>query len=82
MTLRRQSFVAFLLLTAVVSLFFSPLLQTHGGSARHPLRANAASLAAFTYSLSIATSSFSSTVPGQRALHSEGLIELHCARLC
>jgi hypothetical protein len=81
MTLRRQSFIAFLLLTAVVSLFFSPLLQTQS-SARHPLRANAASLAGFAYFPNIATSSFSSTVPGLRALHSEGFIELHCARLC
>jgi hypothetical protein len=83
MTLHRQSFIAFLLLTAVVSLFFSPLLQAHGGSARHHLvRTNAAVTSAFTYSPSIATSSFSSTAPEQRALRAEGLIELHCTRLC
>lgn len=82
MTLHRQSFIAFVLLTAVVSLFFSPLLQAHGGSARHHLRAQSAVTAAFTYSPSLATSSFSSAAPEQRALRAEGLIELHCARLC
>jgi len=82
MTLRRQGFVAFLLLTAVVSVFFSPLLPLHG-TVRHHARANVAvvlSLAGFAY---LATSSSSApTAPEKRVLFPQGLYELHCARLC
>jgi hypothetical protein len=82
MTLRRQGFIAFLVLTAVVSVFFSPLLPLHG-TVRHHARANIAvalSLASFTYTS--ASSSFAPTVPEKRVLFPQGLYELHCARLC
>jgi hypothetical protein len=82
MTLHRQSFIAFVLLTAVVSVFFSPLLPAHNPLTRQSLRASVAAAASSLYLPSFATSSFSSTAPEQHSLRPEGLIELHCSRLC
>lgn len=82
MTLHRQVFISFLLLTAVLYVFFSPLLPAQGVAGRHHAGSPAmvaASVAAVTFN---ATSSFSSTAPGKHALHPERLFELHCARLC
>lgn len=82
MTLRRQGFVTFLVLTAVVSVFFSPFLPLHG-TVRNHARANVAgplSPAAFPYAAT--ASSFASSAPEKRVLFPQGLYELHCARLC
>jgi hypothetical protein len=82
MTLHRQVFIAFLLLTAVLYVFFSPLLPAHGVAGRHhsgsPIVV-AASAAAVIFT---ATSSFSSTAPEKQALPPERLFELNCSRLC
>lgn len=83
MTLGRQGFIAFLLLTAVVYVFFAPLLPLHGVSSRHHVpAASSASISFAGFSLYATSSFFSSTVPDKRALHPQGLIELHCTRLC
>ena len=83
MTLHRQIFVAFLLLMAVLYVFFSPLLPAQGIAARHHHIANHSIVAATAAAVAFtATSSFSSTAPEKHALHPERLFELHCARLC
>ena len=82
MTLHRQVFIAFLLLTAVLYVFFSPLLPAQGVTGRHHTGITAmaaASVAAVTFT---ATSSYSPTAPEKPALHPERLYELHCSRLC
>ena len=83
MTLRRHSFIAFLLVAAVVSLFFSPLLPTPGLSSRQHHRttiALAASVAALQFSA--ASSFITPTAPLVQPTRSEDLIEWNCARLC
>jgi hypothetical protein len=83
MSLHRQVFITFLLLTAVLYVFFSPILPAqvvagrHHHTPSHVMAAASVAAAAFT-----ATSSFSSTVPEKHALPPERLFELHCARLC
>ena len=82
MTLHRQVFIAFLLLTTVLYVFFSPLLPAQGVAGRHHTGSPAmlaASLAAVTFT---ATSFLSPTAPEKHALHPERLYELHCSRLC
>jgi len=82
MSVRRQGFIAFLLLMAVVAVFISPLLPLHG-AVRHHARANALVALALTSFAHFATSSsFAPTVPEKRVLFPQGLYELHCARLC
>jgi hypothetical protein len=83
MKLSRQGFIAVLLLTAVGYAFFAPLLPMHGVAARHHFSATSiAALSFASLSLHATSSFFSSTVPDKRALHPQGLIELHCTRLC
>ena len=83
MILSRQSVVAFLLMAAVVCLFFAPLLPAHGATARHHSRTIfglalwAMALAAAAWSL--LRSSLTRKACLQRA---ENLLELHCTRLC
>jgi hypothetical protein len=82
MKLYRQGFIAVLLLTAVGYAFFAPLLPMHV-VARHHLGAVCAIPVSFAgVSFNATPSFFSSTVPEQPALHPQGLIELHCTRLC
>jgi hypothetical protein len=84
MTLRRHDAIAFLLLTAVVCVYFSPLIPFHAGPRHHQLRDHVVAAAiSFTGFLFAATfQSFTPSAPEQRALFPQGLYELHCARLC
>ncbi len=79
----RHSFVAFIVIAAVVSVFFSPLVPDCGVVGRHHARANLA-LAASPAMLPAGTdfSFFSSITPKARAIRAEILIALNCVRLC
>ena len=85
MTMRRHYFVAFLLIAAVVSVFFSPLVPVHGTAGRHPHSrtnlATAPAVAAFSFAVASAFPSPPSSTEA-RASRSENLIALHCAWLC
>jgi len=79
----RHSFIAFIVLAAVVSVFFSPLLPATGSPGRHHIRANFAVMHLPANSHSILASFVSSSAtPLARAIHSEILLALNCARLC
>ncbi len=83
MSLRRPSFVAFILVAAVVSLAFSPLLTQAGIGSRHHPRTSFALTASLTIFQPIsAFFSLSSTPPEAHATRSQNLIELNCVRLC
>jgi len=83
MIFRRHSFVAFIVIAAVVSVFFSPLLPATFSAGRHHVRANLAAASLPANGHSIVASFFSSSItPQARAMHSELLIALNCARLC
>jgi len=83
MILGRHSLVVLVLIAAVLSLFFSPLVPTHGTSPRHHPRAGFPVIAGLTgASPSAASPVVAFAVPQARASHSELLLELHCARLC
>ena len=83
MIFRRHSFVAFIVLAAVVSVFFSPVLPAALSPGRHHVRASfaVATLPATVHSVVASFFSYSVT-PQARAMHSELLIALNCARLC
>jgi len=83
MILSRQSFVAFLLMAAVVCLFFAPLLPTHGATARHHSR-TIFGLAVWTMALAAAACALSrfSLTAHASVLPAENLLVLHCTRLC
>lgn len=83
MIFRRHSFVAVIVIAAVVSVFFSPLMPVGGAVTRHHARANLALtvLPLHLHSRSF-PASFSTAVPGARAIHAEMLLALNCARLC
>jgi len=79
----RPSFVAFLVLAAVVSVFFSPLMPATGLVGRHHARMNfAAAILPASVSAVLASHLVASATPQARAIHSEILIALNCARLC
>ena len=83
MTLHRQSFIAFLLVAAVVSLFFSPLLPAHNTAGRQHSRTVLPIAALLVDFFPAATSHLSSSVAIEvRALRSISVLELHCTRLC
>jgi len=83
MILRRHSFVAFIVIAAVVSVFFSPILPATLSASRHHVRTNLALATSPAMARSVVASFFSSLVtPQARAMHSELLIALNCARLC
>jgi hypothetical protein len=83
MIFRRHTLVAVIVLAAVVSVFFSPLMPVGGIVTRHHARANLAIVAlALHIQAHPVAAVISSTAPGSRALHSEILLALHCARLC
>jgi hypothetical protein len=83
MIFSRHTLVAVLVIAAVVSVFFSPLVPTSGPVTRHHARANLAIMAlALHIQPRSAVSFFSSAAPGARAIHSEILLALNCARLC
>lgn len=83
MTLRRHSFVALVLMAAVVSLAFSPLLTQVGIAGRHHPRTSFALTASLIIFQPIsAFFSLSSTTPEVQATRSQNLIELNCVRLC
>jgi len=79
----RHSFIAFIVLAAIVSVFFSPILPATGITGRHHARANFAvvNLPAHNHSILASLVSASAT-PQARAIHSEILLALNCARLC
>lgn len=85
MTLRRHSFVAFVLMAAIVSLAFSPLLTPAGVAGRqhpHP-RTSYALTALLTIVLPISVFfSLSATTTAAHPTRAQNLIELHCVRLC
>ena len=83
MILRRHSFVAFIVIAAVISVFFSPLMTAGDVNGRHLVRASlavAVSLASVPPVLT--SSSLAVGAPQARAIHSEILLALNCARLC
>ena len=82
MTLGRQSFIAFLLLAAVLSLFFYSVAPSHATTTRHHVRHFAAT-ATPSIDLGSASSSPLSSRPAQAVTErSESLLVLHCTRLC
>jgi len=83
MIFRRHSFIAFVVIAAVVSVFFSPLLPAAFNPGRHHVRTSfvVANSPAAAHSF-VASFFFSSVAPQARAMHSELLIALNCARLC
>jgi hypothetical protein len=83
MIFSRHTLVALIVIAAVVSVFFSPLVPASGAVTRHHARANLAIVAlALHMQARSVTSFFSSTAPEARAIHSEILLALNCARLC
>ncbi len=81
--MRRHTFVAFVLLAALASVFFSGLLPSHGISSRNHVRtylamATAAPVLVFGYAYLSRLSQARLT----RAVRSDNLIDLHCARIC
>jgi len=79
----RHSFVAFIVLTAIVSVFFSPLMPATGITGRHHTRTElAAAISPATILSAFASHFVASATPQARAIHSEMLIALNCARLC
>jgi len=83
MIFRRHSFIAFIVIAAVVSVFFSPLLPATFSPNRHHVRTHFAIANSSATVYSVVASFFSSAVtPQARAMRSELLIALNCARLC
>jgi hypothetical protein len=84
MTLRRQNFVACLLVAALVSLFISSLLPFHNGTGRTHSRTSFTLLAPLATFDFVASSTSLSSAPGpaRNSARPENLIELNCARLC
>jgi len=83
MSNHRRGFVAFVLLLAILCLLLTPLLTIHSKPARHHAQGDT-SAAVWLVHFSENQTSFalSSTPPEKRALRSEALFELHCARIC
>jgi hypothetical protein len=83
MALRCHRFVVFLLMAAVVSLAFSPLLTQVGVAGRHLPRTSFAVTASLTIFQPI-SEFFSLSAPTAEAhiTRSPNLIELNCVRLC
>jgi len=83
MTFRRHTFIVFLLLAAVVYLFFSPLLPAGSVNLRNHSRTNPAMVVPLAMLQAAALFSFLYLVsPSERTSRSACLIDLHCARLC
>jgi hypothetical protein len=83
MTLRRHSFVAFMLMAAIVSLAFSPLLTPAGIAGCHHPRTSYAVTASLTIVLPISLFfSLSATTMEPHPVRTQNLIALNCARLC
>jgi hypothetical protein len=83
MTSRVHSFVALVLIAAVVSLAFSPLLTQAGVASGHHPRTSFALTAALTIVRPVsAFFSASSTTREAHTTRSQNLIELNCVRLC
>jgi len=83
MIFRRHNFVALVLMAAVVSLAFSPLLAPMSTAGRHHPRTSFALTAPLILIQPIsAFFSLSSTAPETHATRSQNLIELLCVRLC
>lgn len=82
MRLHRQALLAFLLLTAVVYIFLSPLLPLHGVAGRHHAGSTLAAAVLPPALALLVVSFFLSPVPEKRAFPLEKLFTLHCARLC
>ena len=80
--LRRQNFIAVLLLAVVVFLYFSPLLVAHRAPGRHSDRVVFAPIAILATAVLVAFFSLFWTAPGERAYLPQDLLALHCARLC
>jgi hypothetical protein len=83
MTLRRQGFVAFILLTVIVCVALLPLLPVTAAPGRHHVRSSIASLVpALTFSF-IAALFFSISASAERSIVvPKNLLELICSRLC
>ena len=80
---QRHTLVAVIVLAAVVSVFFSPLMPAGDSIARYHARTNLAlTVLPLQVQSHFVTFFFSSTVPEARAIHSEILLALNCARLC
>ena len=83
MMLRRHNFVAWVLMAALVSLAFSPLLAPMSVVGRHHPRTSFALTASVAIIQPVsALFSLSSTTPETHVNRSQNLIELHCVRLC
>lgn len=83
MILGRHSFVAFIVIAAIVSVFFSPVMPATGFVGRHHARANfAAAMLPATFLSAFASHFVTFVTPQARAIHSEMLLALNCARLC
>jgi hypothetical protein len=81
---RRQTFVTFLLVAALASLFVSPLLPSQASTGRHLTKTSFVLLAPLALLHFTILSIFLSLIqrPAHSAARSERLIEMHCARLC
>ncbi len=83
MTSRRYSFVALLLMAAVVSLAFSPLLSAVGlGGRQHPRTSFALTAPLILVQPISGYLALSSPAPQEHSTRSHNLIELNCVRLC
>jgi hypothetical protein len=83
MIFSRHTVVALIVIAAVVSVFFSPLVPASGAITRHHARANLAVLAPALHIQPHSVSSFfSASAPEARAIHSQMLLALNCSRLC
>jgi hypothetical protein len=83
MIFRRHNFVALVLMAAVGSLAFSPLLAPISAAGHHHPRTSVALTAPLIIIQPIsAFFSLSPTATETHATRSQNLIELHCVRLC
>jgi hypothetical protein len=83
MTSRRYSFVALVLMAAVVSFAFSPLLSSIGlGGRQHPRTSFALTAPLILVQPVSGFLASSSTAPQEHLVRTHNRIELNCARLC
>jgi hypothetical protein len=80
--LRRQNFIAVLLIAVFACVYLSPQLVTDKVAVHHSARVVFAPAAILATALLTAFFSFFWTAPGARAYRSQDLLALHCARLC
>lgn len=82
MTLRRQGFIAFILLTVIVCVALLPLLPITAAPGRHHVRAAAALVWLADFAFIAISLFFTSPATEKSLLVPKSLFELHCSRLC